>query len=323
MGRNYFIDNAKGLLIFFVVFGHLLERTLTWDSSVGKVLLSVIYSFHMPAFILLAGMTFSTKNIVDKIINVAVIFILFQLFHTIPMSLFYGVGKLMLFPYWTLWFLVSLVWWYIIVFFIEKCRFNLNVCITISVIMALLVHFSVRDISIFSFHRTIHFLPFFLIGYKLGRNWTPKYKISSLFFIFSVILVSIMFLYLHADKYILFGSYFFEISNGNILISIFFYFISAICVYTLIMIIPNKKTLLSDIGIGCMSVYLLHSFLIELGGQQMLNKLFSGYGDAVFLLVVIAFSLIITKVLSSHYIDGVIRMVSRGIVKNVVMTKWN
>ena len=48
--RDYQFDNIRLLLIFFVVFGHLLE-----SFAIGSLLYRFIYSFHMPVFIFING----------------------------------------------------------------------------------------------------------------------------------------------------------------------------------------------------------------------------------------------------------------------------
>ena len=54
MKRNYAIDVARGISIFFVVLGHLVvggTKTFNW-----------IFSFHMPIFFLLSGMCFNFEK---------------------------------------------------------------------------------------------------------------------------------------------------------------------------------------------------------------------------------------------------------------------
>ena len=51
--RNSLIDSIKFVLIFFVVLGHALE--LNRDIALNMKAYSFIYSFHMPAFIMLSG----------------------------------------------------------------------------------------------------------------------------------------------------------------------------------------------------------------------------------------------------------------------------
>lgn len=51
--RKYNIDNIRAILIFLVVFGHLLE---TVDFPLKSLIYSGIYVFHMPAFAFISGM---------------------------------------------------------------------------------------------------------------------------------------------------------------------------------------------------------------------------------------------------------------------------
>ncbi len=60
--RNDWIDNAKGIGIVLVVYGHvvrgLVKAGLVVNSSTTTLVDSVIYSFHMPLFFFLAGLLF-------------------------------------------------------------------------------------------------------------------------------------------------------------------------------------------------------------------------------------------------------------------------
>lgn len=51
--RVYFWDNFKGLLIFLVVFAHILYETN--GGTVITPVLDIIYIFHMPAFVFTTG----------------------------------------------------------------------------------------------------------------------------------------------------------------------------------------------------------------------------------------------------------------------------
>ena len=65
--RDYLFDNAKGLMIFAVVLGHVLEYDLT---GIARALYIVIYSVHMPLFVLISGYfaQFNAEKIVKKLI---------------------------------------------------------------------------------------------------------------------------------------------------------------------------------------------------------------------------------------------------------------
>ena len=53
--RDYRFDNLKGFLIFLVVLGHAIEKFQGKSLMISGSIYSVIYSFHMPAFIFISG----------------------------------------------------------------------------------------------------------------------------------------------------------------------------------------------------------------------------------------------------------------------------
>lgn len=61
--RNAYFDNAKFVLIFLVVFGHMISPYRT-DSEGMLSIYHFIFIFHMPVFILLAG--YFSKNFHKK-----------------------------------------------------------------------------------------------------------------------------------------------------------------------------------------------------------------------------------------------------------------
>ena len=48
--KKYFIDNIKVVLIFLVVFGHLIERYIDTSNTLMGIYM-FIYIFHMPLFV--------------------------------------------------------------------------------------------------------------------------------------------------------------------------------------------------------------------------------------------------------------------------------
>ena len=57
--RDYLFDNLKVLLIFLVVFGHLLEKYIDKDLFLRSIYI-FIFMFHMPLFIYVSG--YFSKN---------------------------------------------------------------------------------------------------------------------------------------------------------------------------------------------------------------------------------------------------------------------
>lgn len=78
--RDRSIDAAKFMLIAFVVFGHMLET----DTSlfVNARLRAFVYSFHMPAFIVLSGYFFRKgKRFWKGLLGLAIVWIIFQILY--------------------------------------------------------------------------------------------------------------------------------------------------------------------------------------------------------------------------------------------------
>lgn len=61
--RDLSIDYIKGILIFLVVWGHLIEFSLVDHSAIYyDTLRKAVYSFHMPLFVFISGWFFSSKS---------------------------------------------------------------------------------------------------------------------------------------------------------------------------------------------------------------------------------------------------------------------
>ena len=52
--KRHFIDNIKVVLIFLVVFGHLIERYIDTSDTLMAIYM-FIYIFHMPLFMMISG----------------------------------------------------------------------------------------------------------------------------------------------------------------------------------------------------------------------------------------------------------------------------
>ena len=87
--RIDWIDTAKLIGIFFMIIGHVME-----EMNMSTLLYYYIYSFHMPLFFILSGITFSNKNSLKK----SIYKYFFQL--VIPYIFFYCID-------YVFWFFVS------------------------------------------------------------------------------------------------------------------------------------------------------------------------------------------------------------------------
>jgi fucose 4-O-acetylase-like acetyltransferase len=172
-GRNLHVDNIKAVLIFLVVFGHLIEVNIANDPLLKSIWL-FIYSFHMPMFALISGM-FSKAVINEKqsgqlVRNIVVPLVVFELLYEgleiiitgKPSNYFSQIA-----PYWLLWYLLSLLCWRLMLSVFSRIKFPLTIAIVISIIAS----YSDNTGYFLSISRTLTFFPLFLLGWKLGDGF--------------------------------------------------------------------------------------------------------------------------------------------------------
>ena len=190
--RNAFFDNAKLVLIFLVVFGHMIQPFSDGSSGINTLYMW-IYTFHMPAFIFLAG--FFAKGSGNKayIVNLAkkllVPYLIFQLLYTV---FYFYIGKNgwqtgVFEPHWSLWFLCSLFGWHILLALFKKIPAWFSV--SLAVLIGLLVGYFGEIGHTFSLSRTFVFFPFFLLGYWVTEGQVMWLKRKSVKIVSLIVLL--------------------------------------------------------------------------------------------------------------------------------------
>ncbi|MDY0394287.1 acyltransferase family protein [Virgibacillus halophilus] len=126
MQRNAYFDNARLLLILLVVFGHMVQP-FTDNSNGVNTIYTWIYTFHMPAFIFLAGFFAKGAGNKEYIIKLAKkLLIPYIIFQVIYSGYYFLLGRdnwmtdSLFYPHWALWFLFSLFCWHILLFWFKK-----------------------------------------------------------------------------------------------------------------------------------------------------------------------------------------------------------
>ena len=120
--RLYFFDNAKGILIILVVFGHMINVLFKFrgvESEVVSAIWHCIYIFHMPCFVFISG--FFSKKAVPPLKLLNGILIPYLIFNT----LFYVMKlhfTMPLFPDSAMWYLFALGFWRIVLPYLDKIK---------------------------------------------------------------------------------------------------------------------------------------------------------------------------------------------------------
>ena len=293
--RNLYLDNVKIVLLFLVVFAHILERFL--DTRIYNSLYVIIYSFHMPLFIFVSG--YLSKN-TDKCRQKA-----FSEF-LIPYIIFNGIYSIFINksiivsifnPAYIYWYMLSMFFWKLIIKDFVKIKYYILVSLLLSLYCGIF-----DNINWFlAISRTIFFFPYFLLGYWCDNTILDKLKsIPKYFTLVIFILLSILIAYMFNNNFIsnlsLFGNDCYSnlglsVTKG-ILYRMIQYIISSIMGICVLSLIPNNKLKCTCYGEKTITVYLLHAYIIDFVASINILKNINSY-----LGIVIFFSIAIISIL--------------------------
>ncbi|MFB4348425.1 acyltransferase family protein [Microbacterium sp. CR_7] len=169
--RVPFWDNARYACIVLVVLGHAVQR-LTYDSDIALAAYLALYAFHMPAFAIISGY-FSKSGSPTRvqmarvITDILVPYVIFELLWTLTKWLVEGQAEPNFTkPSWTLWFLLALGIFRLVLPYLALLRWPLAWTVVISLGVGYLPNVD----STFSLSRTLGLLPFFTLGWWLRER---------------------------------------------------------------------------------------------------------------------------------------------------------
>ncbi|MDI3384624.1 acyltransferase family protein [Streptomyces sp. B-S-A8] len=165
--RDAFFDNAKYMAIVLVAMGHAWEP-LREDSRAAAALYIAVYTFHMPAFIIISGyfsrsFDASPNRLKRLVTGVAVPYVIFEFAYSLfkrwanddpthPISL--------LDPWYLVWFLAALFIWRLTTPLWKLIRRPIPVALAIAVLASVSPDIG-NDLDL---QRVLQFLPFFVLG---------------------------------------------------------------------------------------------------------------------------------------------------------------
>ncbi|MGO2745007.1 acyltransferase family protein [Microbacterium sp.] len=279
--RVPFWDNARYACIVLVVLGHAIQR-LTYDSDIAMALYLSVYAFHMPAFAIIAGY-FSksappTRKQMSRVLtDILLPYVIFELLWTLTKWLVEGRANPNLTqPSWTLWFLLALGIFRLVLPYLALLRWPLVWSVLISIGAGYLPNVD----STFSLSRTLGFLPFFVLGWWARehdfvnrlrlidfRPWWLRAVAVAVFVAVGFIAWNWVDLWksLDLDTWFFYNDSYAELgahvwwSGGIRLLLIVIGFVLSIAFFVLI---PRGTYWWTTFGQYTMYVYLLHSFVL-------------------------------------------------------------
>ena len=310
--RSKYFDNAKFILIFLVVFGHVISP-LKENDGVLFTLYTFIYLFHMPAFIFISGYFskgFKRKGYFRKTVKKILIpYLIFQFLYSV---FYYLSGKedtlqFNLFqPHWTLWFLLSLFCWNGLLYLFSRLKWK---GVLISVVLGMTVGYIDQIGSFLSLSRTFVFFPYFLIGFLLNGDQLKKFIKGKYSPLLGILVIAVTFVYfsfgfpenalpwLLGDRsYVAMGM---DQPNAGLYRGVQ-YLLTILVIFGFLTFIPQFHFKLTKIGERTLYIYLFHGFIIK-----SLTLLIPNHGLTVIsehYLILVCFSFLVCLFLGSYLV---------------------
>lgn len=301
--RDNQIDNIKGSLILLVVFGHMLLASSNRDNGI----VTLIYSFHMPAFIFLNGV-FSKHASLRKALRFGAMYLIVQAIYILVVNVtsYPWIVKthIVVTPIFHVWYLLSLTFWYFLAVLIKRFSLNRKIVIVVSILAALLIRYTNFDVdgNFWSYMRAIVFAPYFVLGFYVTtddlsklRVKTKKYKGLALFSSFFLMLFNYLYF---APRSAVWMKIFFGYVNCTQLNQNYFIFflkeiaqsfVSGIFIILLLILIPNGKGILNYLGRNTLFIFICHPLIYFIVYNHIDRN---NIGDFIAIILAIVFSLI-------------------------------
>ena len=224
----------------------------------------------MPLFTFVSGYfcTKSKRTTQEKVIKIFKIYLGVQIFYFLLNKFVFSSSLTLEFftPQWTMWYLLSLIFWYILSDYIKDKKKWL----ILSLIVSLAIGFDDSVGSYASVSRTFFFLPYFVAGMMFKKEYLEKLKNYRIHLLLSSIVVLFV-LYLLKDgtmlellfEYTKYGFYY-DNRLFPFFIRIFHYIGSFILGGLILSFIPSKATKLHTIGQNSLIMYIFHGAVIKL-----------------------------------------------------------
>ncbi len=272
--RSKYFDNAKGILIIFIIFAHVFSACADYygytDDFFKFCSLFMIQCFF---FISAYFSSKSKRKRKDRLLNMVKIYIVWQMLITFYYAF---VLKTMhfsfniLYPRYTYWFLLTTIIFILFEYVLEKVSYKVAIPFTFT--LALVIGFVPQIGEFASLARTFTFLPFYTIGFYakdldlVAKLKSPKYRRAFITLSF-LILVLLLFNDDILPYRLLRGKYSYYDISGS-LSSVFikrciFYLFSLVVSIAFFKIIPDKETIFTKLGQNTLYVYLTQGAILR------------------------------------------------------------
>lgn len=261
--RLFFFDNAKGILIFLVVFGHFLLDFRSHELT--RFFVDFIYLFHMPAFVFISGhlSRFVSQSHRSQL-KIILTYFIFNFLMMIYATNYLDQPISMLTPYYSYWYLPALFFWRYLTPIIAGHRETFPIAIAASILVGFRPEFSNQ----LALSRIVGFFPFFLAGYLTSeihiRNLVESRKPfhrwcgGLLLLACAVLFISVNRLNLQLEEFLFFP----YLSPERMLVRILLIFFCLAVFAALAALLPaDRCKIIGRWGRNSLAIYVLHRYI--------------------------------------------------------------
>lgn len=261
--RNTYIDNIKGIMIFFVVLGHLISAIILKEENhllVYDAIVLWIYFFHMPMFIFISG--YLSKNLVSCRNNAFInTYIPFLAVNIILCLVYHMKVNPFIYPAGAAWYLLTLFFYRLLIEDLIKIR---HIGILSMILVGLVTYFGKNP----TFGNFCVFLPFYLCGVKsqeiqIYEKKNNVYKQAAYCcLIISFILVFIIFEKSEIQYFSPFYLSYAEIGCSVFYKQLFVYIIAIMFIILWLFVVDEKPHFYTKWGKYSITIYIFHAITL-------------------------------------------------------------
>lgn len=290
-------DNLRAILMFLVVFAHLLE--VRADFAGKSLLYQTIYTFHMPAFLFLSGFyaRYSLRRIVFRwVLPYGVFQCLYLGYAGLVLKTGESLGAAT--PYWILWYLLVCIFYQLLLPLYSRPQKSGRVAaVLVTVGLALAAGYFDVFGYVLSLSRFFVFQPWFLLGYycqqtpglRFGRE-KPSARATALVVLLVCASVALL-AWMDPPNALLYGAKSYPRAHITLWMRAAQYLMALSWVLLLFGVLKPRLgrtlPLLTRLGQNTLSVFLLHGFVVRLFKFKCPQLLGSVWADAVLACVLV------------------------------------
>lgn len=284
--RDFYFDNVKFFLILIVVAAHTLSPAISKSWGLER-LFYFIYTFHMPAFVMVSGYFMKyMKDLTKYIIKYSKIYLFMQTLYFLIQRFFLGSKMDLTYsnPYYTYWFMLCLIIWYLIFPHVKEIKGILWIALAVGIVVGYDKNFGL----FLSLSRVVVFFPYFLMGYYLKKEHITAIKMSKWKYLIWAVCIVIAYVLL---KYNIIARPLLQGKSSYVTVGydmwyaglyrLALYGIGVLFSLGFFLLIPDGEKIYSPLGAQTLYVYLIHGIILRVLKFNGFYEVFDGMELAV------------------------------------------